>query len=213
MADQTSLYNLTLLRLGVSQPVTAPSENSVPAKTLSRIYDQCRREVLRAFPWGYATKAEALAVVSGQTFPGWTYVYQYPSGCLNMRAVCDEGGIRSTYSAVSACESLPAIRRRWPFQLAIKDDGASQVILSDVGSAWGIYTRDITNLGAWPDDAISVLSWRMAMEGGGGIQARADLIANAATMYGIFQSQAAAASMNEQKDDPQAEPESIACRY
>lgn len=211
MGDQTSLYNLTLGRLGVSQAVASPAEESNPARVLNRIYDQCRREVLRAFPWGFATKAEALAEVSGQTFPGWTYVYQYPNGCLRVRNVCDEGGVRASMRSCDA-DYRPTQQRRQPFQLAIKDDGASQVILSDVGTAWAIYTRDITNLGPWPDDAISVLSWRMAMEAGGSLPANGDRVATAASMYSIWFSQASATSMNEQKDDAPAEPDSIACR-
>lgn len=216
MADVTATANLALSRLGVGQAIASLSENSVPAKALNRVYVQCRQEVLRAFPWGFATKAEALAVASGQEFPGWGYVYQYPNGCLNMRAVADEGGIRNLGALVSCCDpSCWSVMRRVrrPWQKALKDDGASQVLLTDVGDAWGYYTTDVTNAGAWDIDFASVLAWKWAAEVAGPINARAEFMERAETRYAIFQSQAAAASMNEQKDDPQAEPESIACRY
>jgi len=216
MAELTGIANLTLGRLGIGKAVASITENSVEAKTLNRFYVQCRQEVLRAFPWGFATKAEPLALVSAQTFPGWEYVYQYPNGCLNMRAVGDENGLRRVrslgYCNYAGYEHvLQGIRQPW--QVAIKDDGASQVLLTDVEDAWGFYTLDVSNPGAWPVDFGTVLSWRWAMEAGGPLQAKADLIDRAEARYGVWFSQAAAATMNEQKDDAQAESPSITCRY
>jgi hypothetical protein len=215
MSDVTTVANLALGRLAIGKAVSAITDNTVEAKALNRIYDHCRQEVLRAFPWGFATRAEALAEVSAQTFPGWGYVYQYPSGCLNMRAVGDEGGIRGMASRW--CDDpthwSPSFQRRQPFLTAIKDDGASQVILTDVGDAWGFFTMDITNAGAWTADFSSVLAWRMAMEAGGPLQAKTDWVDRAEARYRSWLSWAAAASLNEAKDDAQADSASIACRY
>lgn len=216
MTDQTGVYNLTLGRLGVSQAVGSPTENTVPAKICNRFYDQCRQEVLRAFPWGFATRAEPLALVAGQTFPGWSYVYQYPSGCLNMRAVGDAAGMRTAYSLLLSSDpnfwtTLQQVRQPWA--KALKADGASQVLLTDIQTAWGFFTVDVTNLGAWDADAIGVLAWRLAMEVGGPLQAKADLVTAAEARYTAWFSWAAAASMNEQKDDKPAESPSISCRY
>lgn len=214
--DQTGLYNTTLGRLGVGQVIAAPTENSVPAKTCNRFYEQCRQEVLRAYPWGFATRAEPLALVSGQTFPGWAYVYQYPNGCLNMRAVGDEDGLRYVRN-LALCgdtswnSTLQKIRQPW--QKAIKDDGASQVLLSDVADAWGFFTLDVTNTGAWDIDFSSVLSWRLAMEVGGPLQAKRDMIDAAESRYITWFTQATANTMNEQKDDVRPESPSITCRY
>jgi hypothetical protein len=216
VTDQVGVYNLCLGRLGVGQAVGAPTERSVPAQICNRFYDQCRQEVLRAFPWGFSLSAEALALVSGQTFPGWSYVYQYPVGCLNMRAVADSSGIRRVLSTVLACDpcwptTLQQVRQPW--QKALKTDGASQVLLTDVVTAWGFFTKDVTNMGAWDVDAQSVLADRLAMEVGGPLQAKTDLVTAAANRYGIWFQAAAATAMNEQKDDPPAESPSITCRY
>lgn len=215
MTDQTGVYNLTLGRLGVGQVIASPTENSHPAKTCNRFYAQCRQEVLRAYPWGFATKAEALALVAGQEFPGWGYVYQYPNGCLNMRAVGDEDGIRPvrSYAWCNYNRIEPLLTKaRQPWQKAIKDDGASQVLLSDVVDAWGFFTVDVTNTGAWDADFTTVVADRLAMEAGGPLQARKDLIEAAESRYFRWASIAAAASMNEQKDDQPAESPSISCR-
>jgi len=213
--DITSWANTTLGRLGIGKTIQSLSENSVEAKTLNRVYVQVRQEVLRAFPWGFALWAEALAEVADQTFPGWTYVYQYPNGCLNMRAVGDESGMRRVRGLAlcnDPCYWSEIQQIRIPWQKALKTDGTSQVLLTDVATAWGFYTHDVTNVGAWDIDFGSVLSWRWAMEAGGPLQAKADFITTARDNYIGWMSQAAAAAMNEQKDDAQAEPESIACR-
>lgn len=216
MTDQVGVYNLCLGRLGVGQAVGAPTENSVPAKTCNRFYNQCRQEVLRAFPWGFALRAEPLALVAAQTFPGWTYVYQYPSGCLNMRAVGDESGMRWARSAILSCDPcqtsvLQQVRQPW--QKALKADGASQVLLTDVVTAWGFFTVDVENTGAWDVDFASVVADRLAMEVGGPLQAKADLVTAAGNRYAVWFLNAAAAAMNEQKDDQVAESPSITCRY
>jgi len=214
--DQTGLYNTTLGRLGINKVVASPIENSVEAKTCNRFYEQCRQEVLRAYPWGFATKAEALAVVSGETFPGWGYVYQYPSGCLNMRCVGDESGMRRLRSYAFTRDPFYwnfLQQTRQPWTVALKADGASQVLLSDNVGAWGFFTVDVTNTGAWPVDFASVLAWRLAIEAGGPLSAKGELVTAAESRYMTWFSHATAATMNEQKDDEPAESESIRCRY
>lgn len=216
MTDQVGVYNLCLGRLGIGQALGAPTENSVPAKLCNRFYDYARQEVLRAFPWGFALKADPLALISGQTFPGWTYVYQYPVDCLSMRVVADAAGIRRVYSSILACDPCwPTLLQqvRMPFQKALKADGASQCLLSDVVTAYGFYTVDVKNIGAWDVDFAGVVADRLAMEVGGPLQAKADLISAAGTRYEYWKSQAAANAMNEQKDDPVPESPSITCRY
>lgn len=215
MTDQVGVYNLCLGRLGVGQSVGSPTENSVPAKTCNRFYDQCRQEVLRAYPWGFALRAEALALVSGQTFPGWTYVYQYPNKCLNMRAVADSAGIRLISTALSCdpCDFTAFQLPRMPWQKALKSDGSSQVLLSDVVDAYGFFTYDVTNFGAWDVDAVGVLADRLSMEVGGPLQAKAELVTAAANRYLAWLNAAAATQMNEQRDDRVAESASISARY
>lgn len=216
MTDQVGVYNLCLGRLGVGQSIGAPTENSVPAKTCNRFYDQCRQEVLRAFPWGFGLRAQALALVADQTFPGWTYVYGYPSDCLNMRAVADSSGIRRVYSSTlcfDPCWQTLLQQVRQPWQKALRADSASQVLLTDVVTAWGFYTVDVSNTGAWDVDFAGVVADRLAMEVGGPLQCKPELVLAAQNRYTLWLGQAAANAMNEQKDDAVPESPSITCRY
>lgn len=214
--DSTSAANLALGRIGVGQAIAALTEQSVTAKTCNRFFEQCRQEVLRAHPWGFALRAEPLALVANQTFPGWSYVYQYPDECLMVRAVADENGLRVIRDAFLSCDcdrdsTLQALKT--PYQVALKDDGASQIILSDLTDAWAFFTVDVSNTGAWPADFGSVFAWRLAMEIGGPLSGQRELVAAAEQRYLAWMSQAAAANMNEQKDDARAESPSITCRY
>lgn len=213
--DSTAAANLALGRVGVGQAIAALTENSVPAKTCNRFFEYCRQEVLRAHPWGFALRAEPLALVADQTFPGWGYVYQYPSNCLMVRAVGDESGLRVVRDAFISCDSnRDTILQQYkvPYQIALKDDGASQIIVTDIETAWAFFTVDVPNPGAWPVDFGGVFAWRLAMEIGGPLSAKRELVDAAEQRYVSWMSHAAAASMNEQRDDVRAESPSISCR-
>lgn len=215
MAADTDIANLSLGRLGVGVAISSLAQQSAEARLCARFYDQCRKEVLRAHPWGFSMAAVDLVEVSGQTFPGWTYVYQYPANCLMVRYVGDEGGLRLVQTTLASCNwrDWNELQRRFmPFQVALKSDGASRVLLSDVPDAKAFYTYDVTNTGVFPDDFSSTFAWRLAMEVGGPLQASADLVARARGEYLFWSSHSTAQDMNERRDDDKPESPSIACR-
>lgn len=212
--NETEVANFALGRLGIGQTIESIDEATNAARQCKRWFAQCRNEVLRDFAWGFAFKAEALALVSDQEFPGWTYVYQYPQGCAAIRSIADEGGMRYARAAFNwpyAWDSVPELIR-FPWQLALKDDGASQVILTDVPDAWAFFTGTVTNLSVWPADAISALASKLASEIGGPLQANAQLIQLATQTYEGLRLRAAANAMNEGRPDQDAEASSIRAR-
>ncbi len=211
--SEVSIANLALARLGNSQLITALSDSSNPARLCNRFYSQCRKEVLRAFPWPFAMRSVALAQVAGETFPGWEYLYQYPSGCLSMRYVGDESGVRvaQTYLYRHDWMAFGNLVRRYPFTLMNRADGNIGV-LSDIAGAYGFYTVDIVNAGVFPADFESVVAWRLAMEVGGPLQADRARIADARAQYALAMREASAAAFNEGTDDRVPESDSIACR-
>lgn len=211
--SSTDIANLSLGRLGIGQAIASLSEQSNPARICARFYERCRKEVLRAFPWGFALRAEALALVAGQTFPGWTYVYQYPDDCLRVHAVADSSGLRYARASLFCREqeTWPPVMRH-PWQQALKDDNASIVLLSDVSSAYAFFTVDLENTAVFPPDFASTFADRLAMEVGGPLQCKADLIDRAEGRYVRSLSGSSAAAMNEQRDDEKPESPSISCR-
>jgi hypothetical protein len=201
--------------LAVGQAISGLSEQSNPGRLCNRFYAQCRREVLQAFPWSHASYTVALAAEADQDYPGWTYVYGYPQNVLRVRAVSDASGIRSimTYVRAGAWSQYEQLRRyQMPYEIALKADGEARVILSDMPTAYAYGTYDVTNTNVYPPDFVSVLAWRLAMEIGGPLKARADLIANARNEYFLWLSRASARDMNEGRDDVVPDSESIAVR-
>lgn len=216
--SETDIANLALGRLGVGQAIASLSEASTPARLCNRFYTHCRQEVLRAHPWGFASRTVSIAQVSGQSYPGWAYVYQYPDDGLMVWAIADISGIRQISSALTSSDpycrqSCEQLRRHYPFKLALNDDLASRVILSDIPSAYAYYTHDVDVTGAYPPDFVSVFAWRLAMEVGGPLEAKAALVERANQQYWLWLSQATAADKNEQRDDVVPDSPSVACRY
>jgi len=213
--SEVNISNLALGRLAVGQAIASMSEASTPARLCNRFYAQCRREVLQAFPWSHASYAVAIAAEATQTYPGWTYVYGYPQNVLRLHAVSDSSGIRNAMTYVRAgrwADYEQLIRNQMPFQVALRTDGAARVILSDMPSAYAFGVYDVSNTATYPPDFISVLAWRLAMEVGGPLNARADLIDRAQTQYFLWMSRAGARDLNESRDDTVPESPSIAVR-
>jgi hypothetical protein len=212
--DQTGIYNAALGRVGSSETIAAPTDRTVAAQTCNKFYDACRQEVLRAFPWPFATRSVALARIAEATFPGWGYVYQVPNDCLRVLVVTDEGGLRfyRSWYALGGLRNDSGMGYRLPWKIALREDGARQVILADITSAYAFFTYDVTNTGAFPVDFASVLAWRLAMEIGGPLQARRDLIDAAEARYGGWFARTAATALNEGRDDTVQESPSILAR-
>lgn len=215
MASQTDVANMALGRLRVGQTIADIADENTPARICLRFIDQCRQEVLRAFPWNFAFKTVQLSEVADQTFPGWEFVYAYPDDCLMCRAVSDASGLRYVRQLITSnsWSDFNTFSSQQPFQIALKDDAASRVILSDVESAYAFYTVDVEGVGLMPPDFVNVWAWRLAMEVGGPLQADDASVQRAAQNYAAWLTVAAAQSMNESRDDPRQDSPSIECRY
>jgi len=91
MATKINICNLALTHIGVKN-ISALTDQQEAARKLTLIYDLEKDEVLRAHNWNFATKAEALALLTAVTHPGFEYVYAYPAKCLFVRKLMDEDG-------------------------------------------------------------------------------------------------------------------------
>ncbi len=211
--NETDIANLSLGRLAVGQRIASLGDQTNLAKQCNQFYHFARQEVLRDFPWDLALRPVALSLVAGQVFPGWTFVYAYPANTLMVRAISDRTGLRFMRTSVLCRDQdLWPTPIKVPFKVALKDDGASKVIVTDLQNAYAFTTVDVTNTGVFAVDLASAIAWRLAMEVGGPLQAKAELIDRAQQQYLFWRSQAAANAMNESQPDPRPESPSIACR-
>ena len=83
MADETSICNLALAKLGIS-PIMALTDQSKQAQFCSRFYDQTRDEVLQGHRWNFAMRRSTLNRLSDAPESEWDFAYQIPVDCLRV---------------------------------------------------------------------------------------------------------------------------------
>ena len=88
--SKTLICNMALSKIGEGK-INSLDEETEQSRVLNINYDTCLETTLRAFPWNFAKKAEALALVTDETHPNFDYVYQYPSNAVEVLRVFEEG--------------------------------------------------------------------------------------------------------------------------
>jgi hypothetical protein len=107
VSTQIQVINQALLRIGVSQTITALDEASREAYTGALLFLPALQETLRAYPWSFATKylkstdagaGDDMELIDGEpTDPingDWVYSYRYPTDCLFARRLVNPGSGR-----------------------------------------------------------------------------------------------------------------------
>lgn len=83
MSSETSVANGALTLLG-ERRISSIDENSKTAKLLKERYDEVRDELLRAHPWGFATKRASIAKDTTAPTFGFTNAYTLPTDFLRL---------------------------------------------------------------------------------------------------------------------------------
>jgi hypothetical protein len=96
--DSVTIVNMALGKIG-QEPISSLTEGSAAANAANLVYDSCRRAVLEAFPWSFATKSAQLnRLVSAP--PDYLFAYAMPSDCIHAIRVQNAsmyGGDRSGF--------------------------------------------------------------------------------------------------------------------
>jgi hypothetical protein len=143
------ICNLALAH--INQTETQISDLDVDTGTIAiqcrMHYDVARRFVLADHNWNFSTKRVVLADI-GTPPTNWLYRYDYPSDCLKLR------------------EIERATRQELPIPFAVEDDGTDSglCIVTDRGTATGVYTRNVENVSLFSPGFISAFSWYLASE-------------------------------------------------
>jgi hypothetical protein len=136
---------MALSNIGIGQEIGALSELSAAARACNFWYDIARDIALASFPWPFAFKQSALALVANNPNTEWRYAYRYPANCIVFRRI------------VSG--SLPELREI-AFKLGKDDQGI--LIYSNEPNAIGEMTSTYGDEGMWPDAFASAVSWILA---------------------------------------------------
>ncbi len=79
--DSVTIVNMALGKIG-QEPITAMTEGSAAANAVSLVYDSCRRAVLEAYPWSFATKSARLARLT-EAPTDFLFAYSLPSDFIH----------------------------------------------------------------------------------------------------------------------------------
>tara|TARA_R110002051_G_scaffold118355_1_gene192098 strand:- start:434 stop:1024 length:591 start_codon:yes stop_codon:yes gene_type:complete len=147
MASEVDICNLALSHIGASATIASLTEQSEEAFHCNLLYADTRDTLLRAHPWGFATRHLALSDVG--TPPGnWSYRYSYPNDCLFIREI------------LQVTDNGDPIE----YEVALSDAYNSRVILTNQESATLIYTYKASNTLVFDPMFVTSLAWKIASE-------------------------------------------------
>ena len=94
MAEKIKIFNMTLIKVGITEPLTAPDQAVRNAAVLSSFYDDSRDAAMASHPWNFcSSRRELLASATAPLFE-FGYAYDLPSDpyCLRVWEVYDAEG-------------------------------------------------------------------------------------------------------------------------
>jgi|WetSurMetagenome_2_1015567.scaffolds.fasta_scaffold239667_1 hypothetical protein len=177
------LCNLALVNLGCDQIVSLQNEKA-SAKLLFLKYEPCLKEVLRAFPWGFARASVKLAVAQEEFF-GFDYAYQYPVNCVKVLKLWSDGSREQLKNEESQ------------FGVRVNTAGDSRIIVSDLGEAYADYTRFIDNSDVFDAEFVTAFTYKLAAEIGNAKSANAQLVGEMIQRYQLAINAARSSSATE----------------
>lgn len=159
--DKLSIINRALGMIGET-PVTSPeAPNTKAGKHLVSIFDQCRREILRRYPWNFS---ETWAEIDRTTAPPFYYsdAYALPASYLRLLWVGDIANPIRDYRLLN--QGDPDFRR----VIAMNNAGATKLKIS--------YSADVTVYPLWDPLAIKAFALWMAMDAAKNVAGQTELV-------------------------------------
>lgn len=170
--SKTAICNIALSNIG-STRIPDINEDSEPARACKLMYDPTRQFVLQDHDWGFAEKRELMALLD-ITPIGFTYAYQYPSGCLQAREI---------YQSVDGEKPID-------YTIMSQDSSASLMVLTEEENATLIYTEDVTNTNMFNPSFIWALAYNLAANLAVPIAKKAALRDKMLGYYGLYMDKA-----------------------
>ena len=206
MANEVSICNRALTHIR-ARTIQSLSESTREARACNTFFEDTRDSVLEDFPWNFASKEQALAELSGESFSGWDHVYQYPSDCVKAREIYNSlSQIRHQRVLIPGGEYITEVTRvqadKIEFEIKVKSDFSSRVLLTNQDEAILFYTARVTNPTVFSSEFVDAFSVRLAAELAISIKGNANLRTSLMTHYLTLINQAEASDANEGHKDP-----------
>lgn len=188
MTSVVNIINQALNMIGEQTQVSSidPSDGSPAANVAATLYQTKADALMRAAPWGFATKQVYLtplrSVISSDGSLSldpppqpWQYEYGYPSDCIRARAILPRINYASTSPSGTVVPLTTATTYdQWgwangpiPFKIALdldpSQDNDIKVILTNVFQAQLIYTKRVEDPNLWDPSFTNALTCYLAV--------------------------------------------------
>lgn len=193
---------MALRHLGSAKEIAALTDRSAEAQACNRFFAQVRDEVLRDFPWPFATVVDDLALVTDFTTEDtyeWAYSYRYPADALSFRRILSGTRNDSRQSRIA-------------YRIERDDDG--RLLFTDLEEAQGEWTTLVDDVTQWPPDFTQSVAFLLAGYIAPSISA-GDQFKLGDRAFGLYQASIARAranALNEEQRDAPPDSEFIASR-
>lgn len=171
------IVNATLSEIGANA-ISDFNDGSREAGVASIWYNRCRRQLLRAAPWGFARKTANLSLLAQATdvpnLVPWPYgfKYMYPADCLRMRYLLPPPCVETNPAVAPLVAGVQVYGgvRDCKFIIANDTDvenNQRRVVLSNLWQAQSVYACDVTDTSLFDDQfeqaLASTLAFRMVI--------------------------------------------------
>ncbi len=149
MASDTEIANLALSHIGIGKEIAnLTTENSQEANASRRFFVPSRDEVLRDFPWPFATRFVTLGLIEDDPTEEWDFSYGYPSDAVRMVRLLS--GIRND-------------NRQSKVSYKVVSGNSGREIYTDLEDAQAEFTFRETDTQRYPPDFVMAFSYKLAM--------------------------------------------------
>lgn len=149
MTRDIDIANMALAHIACT-PIQSWQEGSDSSRLIQLHYENCRRDVLRQFPWTFAKVTEPLAKTDFK-LPKWNYVYKYPVHCVRV--------IRLFPRELAGRDEI------WTeYEASLAPDGKTRIIGVNSDDVFIEYIYDVTDTTTYDPLFIEALSYKLAFE-------------------------------------------------
>lgn len=208
MASDVEICNLALSNIR-ARSINSLDEGSLQSQVCSLKYSLLRDMLLTEVPWGFARSIKALALTTKTVF-SWSYVYSYPSDCLQINRLVGAQEDLSTADASVISRLADSgllvtndLRAKIPYEI-FNVDGTKTICANDSDLRID-YTKQITDPNQYTHLFILALSHLLAAEiaipivgAETGMKFREDSL----TMYKSYIAEAIINDLNEEYSQP-----------
>jgi hypothetical protein len=214
-SSDVQIANIALSRIGHTQIITSfdptggtATDGSLASQQVSVHWVHARDELLRSFPWPWASKEATLVQVSAvgvRATQEWLFSYRYPSDALAIRKLFPTIN-ETSVGTPPALVSQPEPWRKpegdaMPWSFSTGSDAQGRLIYTDLENAICKYTAQITDTTLWPHDFADLFTWKLAVDLSYGLAISDSRRETAIKMFEHLEQRVRAVAFNESQSD------------